>query len=149
MHKLALAQLHICPRASRRNRQKQSWKILVQSVVLFAVAAATVVAQGTSTRPAEAADNGLRGIPVTLAGQFFDHDFVNYSLFANAIYDTSLNTLQGNQTVNGGGFGYSVGGGVTASHQTRTSDLSLSYRGDYRHYGSTRHCFGARPKNGT
>ena len=137
MHKLALAQLHTCPRTSRRNRQKQSWKILIQSVALFAVAAATVVAQGTSTGPAEAADNGLRGIPVTLAGQFFDHDFVNYSLFANAVYDTELATLQGNQAVDTGGFGYSVGGGVTASHQTRTSDLSLSYRGDYRHYGST------------
>ncbi len=136
MHKLALAQLHTCPRASRRNRQKQSWKILIQSVGLFAVAAATVVAQGTAPGPAEAADEGLRGIPVTLAGQFFDHDFVNYSLFANAIYDSNLGTLQGNQTVAGGGFGYSVGGGVTASHQSRNGFLSLSYRGDYRHYGS-------------
>jgi len=109
---------------------------LIQSVALFAVAAATVVAQGTATGPAEAADNGLRGIPVTLAGQFFDHDFVNYTLFANAVYDTNLGTLQGNQAVSEGGFGYSVGGGVTASHQSKTSVLSLSYRGDYRHYGS-------------
>ena len=135
MHKLALAQLHTYPRASRRNRPKQSWKILIRSVGLFAVAAATVVAQETSTGPADA-DDGLRGIPVTLAGQFFDHDFVNYTLFANAVYDTNLVTLQGNQTTSGGGVGFSVGGGVTASHQTRTSVLSLSYRGDYRHYGS-------------
>lgn len=136
MHKLALAQLHTCPRTSRTNRQKQSWKILIQSVGLFAFAATTVVAQGTATGPAQAADEGLRGIPVTLAGQFFDHDFVNYTLFANAIYDTNLGTLQGNQTVAGGGFGYSVGGGVTASHQSRNGVLSLSYRGDYRHYGA-------------
>jgi hypothetical protein len=136
MHKLPLTQLSNHPAAFRPNRHRHLWGTLMRGAALFAVAAATVVAQETAEAPPEA-DNGIRGIPVTLAGQFFDHDFVNYSLFANAIYDTNVATLQGAQSVNSAGFGWSAGGGVSASHKTRNSVLSLSYRGDYRHYGSS------------
>jgi hypothetical protein len=107
----------------------------MRSAAVFAVAAASVVAQNAST-PEPEADNGVRGIPVTLAGQFFDHDFVNYTLFGNVVFDTNLATLQGSQVVNGSGFGWSAGGGVAASHHTRNGALSLNYRGDYRHYGT-------------
>ena len=89
---------------------------------MFAVAAATVVAQEATTQPD--ADNGVRGLPVTLAGQFFDHDFVNYTLFANAVFDSNLATLQGAQSGNGSGFGWSVGGGVTASHHDKKQLVS-------------------------
>src|SRR5882757_187562 len=135
MHKLPLTQVSNYRPVSRSNRQKQFWGILIRGAAVFVVAAATVVAQEAST-PEPDADSGIRGLPVTLAGQFFDHDFVNYTLFANVVLDTNLATLQGAQTVNGNGVGYSVGGGVTASHLTRNSAFSLSYRGDYRHYGS-------------
>ncbi|MGH9695694.1 MAG: hypothetical protein ACRD5Z_16195, partial [Bryobacteraceae bacterium] len=46
-----------------------------------------------------------------------------------------LATLPGAQTVSGRGFGWSAGGEVTASHRTKNSSVSLSYRGDYRRYG--------------
>ena len=109
----------------------------MRGTAVFAVATATVVAQDASTTEPAATDNGVRGIPVTLAGQFFEHDFVNYTLFGNIIFDSNLATLQGAQTANGSSLGWSAGGGVSASHHTRNSAFSLSYRGDYRHYGSS------------
>jgi hypothetical protein len=132
MHKLPLTQVS----NYRPNRQNQFWVILLRSAAVFVVAAATVVAQEASTTEPDT-DSGIRGLPVTLAGQFFDHDFVNYTLFGNVIFDTNLATLQGAQTVNGSGFGWSAGGGVTASHLTRNTAFSLNYRGDYRRYGSS------------
>lgn len=126
MHKLPFTQVSNC---------RQFWGILMRGAAVFAVAAATVVAQDASTKEPAATDNGVRGIPVTLAGQFFEHDFVNYTLLANIIFDSNLATLQGGQT--GSSLGWSAGGGVSASHHTRNSAFSLSYRGDYRHYGSS------------
>jgi hypothetical protein len=134
MQKLPLAQLHNYSAAFRPNRSKQLWRSALRGAGLFAMAAATVVAQEASTQAD--ADSGLRGIPVTLAGQFFDHDFVNYTLFANAVYDTTSAGVRNSSSTSYGGFGWSVGGGVTASHVTRTSSLSLNYRGGYRHYGT-------------
>lgn len=134
MQKLPLTQVSHHPPISRTNRQKQFWGILMKGAVVFAVAAATVVAQEAATsEPQDAGET--RGLPVTLAGQFFEHDFVNYSLFGNVIFDTNLATLPGAQAVNGSGVGWSAGGGVSASHLTRNSAFSLSYRGDYRRYG--------------
>jgi hypothetical protein len=126
MHKLPFTQVSNC---------QQFWGILMRGGAVFAIAAVTVVAQDAST-PQPEADNGVRGIPVTLAGQFFEHDFVNYTLFGNVVFDTNLATLQGAQIVNKAGFGWSAGGGVAASHHTRNSAFSLNYRGDYRHYGT-------------
>jgi hypothetical protein len=137
MHKLPLTQLSNNPAAFRPNRHRHLWGTLMRGVVLLAVAAATVVAQETTETQPTATDNGVRGLPATLAGQFFDHDFVNYSLFANAVIDSNLQTLQGAQSVTAAGFGWSAGGGVTASHLTRNTSLSLSYRGDYRRYGTS------------
>jgi hypothetical protein len=136
MHKLPLTQVSNYQPVSRLNRQKQFWGILLRGAAVFVAAAATVVAQDAAT-PEPDTDNGLRGLPVTLAGQFFDHDFVNYTLFGNVVFDTNLATLQGAQTVNGSGFGWSAGGGVTASHLTRNTSFSLNYRGDYRRYGTS------------
>src|SRR3954451_5864236 len=126
MHKLPFTQVSNC---------RQFWGILMRGAAVFAVAAATVVAQDASTKEPAATDNGVRGIPVTLAGQFFEHDFVNYTLLANIIFDSNLARLQGGQA--GSSLGWSAGGGVTASHHPRNSAFSLSYRGDYRHYGSS------------
>jgi len=136
MHKLPLTQVSNYRPVCRSNRHKQFWGILIRSAAVFVIAAATVAAQEAST-PEPDADSGIRGLPVTLAGQFFDHNFVNYTLFANVVLDTNLATLQGAQTVNGTGVGWSAGGGVTASHLTRNTAFSLSYRGDYRRYGTS------------
>ncbi len=76
--------------------------------------------------------------PVTLASEFFERgNYVNYYAFANAVYDTFAPTLNSSgQSVNNGGFGFDVGGGVSASHFWRKSTLALSYSGSYRNYSS-------------
>lgn len=98
--------------------------------VLLLVSAAVAAQQA----PATADDTDTHASPITLASQFFDHDFVNYFVFANGIYDTTVPILQGSQTVTGGSFGWDVGGGITASHELHDGDFSVSYRGDYRSY---------------
>ena len=135
MHKLPLTQVSNYRPISRPNRKKQFWGILLRGSAMFVVAAATIVAQEGTTEPD--ADNGVRGLPVTLAGQFFDHDFVNYTLLGNVVFDSNLATLPGAQGGSGSGLGWSAGGGVTASHVTRNTSFSLNYRGDYRRYGTS------------
>lgn len=106
----------------------------VKPVAVLLLAAATVAAQQA---PSTADDNEPRSTSVTLASQFFDHDFVNYFLFANGIYDTRIPVLQGSQSGTSGSFGYDVGGGVSAYHEFHDGAFSLSYRGDYRNYVSS------------
>ncbi|HMF75925.1 MAG TPA: hypothetical protein VK604_09720 [Bryobacteraceae bacterium] len=95
-------------------------------------AASAMLAQDQDPSPA------TRSIP-TMVGQLLDHDFVNFYVFGNAIYDSRLPILSSSgQTLGNGSWGYQVGGGVTLAHQFRDGDISLSYRGDYRDYTSTR-----------
>jgi len=84
-------------------------------------------------------NNPLRSNPVTLASQFFENNnYVNYFGFANGIYDSYAPTLNSSgQSVNNGGFGYQVGGGVSASHTFRRASLSLTYSGGYSDYSSS------------
>lgn len=76
--------------------------------------------------------------PVTLATEFFENNnFFNYYGFANAVYDTYNPTLDSTgKSVNHGGVGYQVGGGLSARHLWQKSVLSVSYSGDYRDYSS-------------
>jgi hypothetical protein len=100
----------------------------------------TLLAQQTSQLPPAASpseDQAASTNPVTtLAREFFDHDFLNFFLFANAVYDSEPLTV-GGQTVNQGGWGFDGGGGVDAYKQLRDGYISLGYRGDYRDYAST------------
>lgn|GEM_PF-1556286 len=121
------------------NKQYHLRAMVLKGAAAFVIASATLAAQQAGSDQTDASQEqggGLRGIPVTLAGQFFDHDFVNYTLFGNGVFDTNIATLQGNNVTNSNGFGWSAGGGVTASHTTRRSVLSLNYRGSYRRYGT-------------
>jgi hypothetical protein len=78
-----------------------------------------------------------RSIP-SMIGQLMDHDFVNFYVFGNAIYDSRIPVLSSSgQSVGSGSWGYQAGGGVTLVHQFYDGDISLSYRGDYRGYGSS------------
>ncbi len=82
---------------------------------------------------------GANTNPVTLATQFFENNnFFNYYAFANAVYDSYNPTLNSDgHTVNHGGAGYQVGGGVSARHVWQKASLALSYSGDYRDYSSS------------
>lgn len=103
------------------------------------VLAGTLFAQQSAQVPpaASPSDPGPSTNPITtLASQFFEHDFFNFFLFANGVYDSEPLTLNG-RTVNQGGLGFDGGGGIDAFKQFRDGYVSLGYRGDYRDYNST------------
>lgn len=72
----------------------------------------------------------------TLASEFLEHDFFNFFLIANAVYDSEPTTLNG-RSVEQGGWGFTGGGGIDAFKQLKDGYISLGYRGDYRDYSST------------
>ena len=73
--------------------------------------------------------------PTSFADQFLEHNFVNFFAFTNGVYDTYAPVLNAKgQTIDNGGFGYTIGGGVTARHSFKDGFLSLSYSGDWRQY---------------
>ena len=83
-------------------------------------------------------ENSTQWSPVTLAGEFLEHDFVNWFAYADGVYDTYAPFAQPNgQIGNNGSFGWQIGGGVNATHAFRHGQFSLSYRGDYRDYQSS------------
>jgi hypothetical protein len=109
-------------------------------VALFAAPwlAGTLLAQQSSQVPPTASpeDQGPSANPITtLASQFFEHDFFNFFLFANGVYDTVPSTIN-NRTTNQGGLGFDGGGGADARKQFKDGYVSLAYRGDYRDYSS-------------
>ncbi|HEX3683509.1 MAG TPA: hypothetical protein VHU83_13310 [Bryobacteraceae bacterium] len=101
--------------------------------------AGALLAQQSSQVPPTAPpeDQGPSANPITtLASQFFEHDFFNFYLFANGVYD-SVPTNINDRSVNEGGLGFDGGGGADAFKQFKDGYLSLAYRGDYRDYSST------------
>jgi hypothetical protein len=101
-------------------------------VAVSLLAAATLAAQDTQ----EPSPITNRSIP-SMVGQVLDHDFVNYYVFGNAVYDDRVPVQTSSiPTASTSSWGYEVGGGVTLAHQFKDGDLSLSYRGDYRAYNS-------------
>ena len=93
--------------------------------------------QSPQSPPTGPDDQSPSANPITtLASQFLEHDFFNFFLFANGVYDSEPLTLSG-RSVNEGGVGFDGGGGADAYKQFRDGYLSLAYRGDYRDYSST------------
>jgi len=111
--------------------------VKIRALVLTLVCAASAFGQLQQEAPVERSSGGFN--PVTLASEFFDRgNFVNYYAFANAVYDSFSPTLNSSgQSVNNGGFGYDLGGGISASHAWSKSTLALSYSGSYRNYSNT------------
>ncbi len=105
----------------------------IRALVLLSVAAASAVAQEGPNM-----DNPLTYNPVTLASQFFEHNnYFNYFASVNGIYDSYAPTVNSSgQQENTGGFGYSVGGGLSGYHAFRRATFSISYSGNYRNYNS-------------
>jgi hypothetical protein len=98
--------------------------------------AGTLLAQQSTQAPPAGSDQSPSPNPITtLASQFFEHDFFNFFLFANAVYDSVPATI-GGRGVNQGGWGFDGGGGIDGFKQFRDGYVSLGYRGDYRDYSS-------------
>ena len=107
----------------------------IRSLALLCLGA--TIALGQQNTPEDPAGIGRYG-PLTLASEFFDNNYFNYSLFANGVFDTYAPTLNtSGQQVNNGAFGYSVGGGLSAAHRFRRGSLSLNYSGSYQDYRSS------------
>ncbi|MBV9937142.1 MAG: hypothetical protein JO150_01455, partial [Acidobacteriaceae bacterium] len=111
-------------------------KVRIFILVLFS--AVSLLGQLQQTAPVEQS-GGAWFNPVTLASEFFDRgNFVNYYAFANAVYDSFAPVVNNNgQSVNNGGFGFDVGGGVGAYHAWSKSSLALNYSGSYRNYSAS------------
>lgn len=77
-----------------------------------------------------------RNTLTSLAGQFFNGNFVNFFGSASGVYDHNQAILSSGQTGSNGGGGYALTGGVQAYHLFRNSELSLSYNLGYTDYQS-------------
>lgn len=105
----------------------------IKILMLLAVGGALAMAQEGPQM-----DNPVNFNPVTLASDFFEHNnYFNYFAFANGVYDTYAPQINSSgQQVNSGGFGYSVGGGLSGYHAFRKATFSISYSGAYRNYNT-------------
>ena len=105
----------------------------IRILALLTAGAALATAQETSRM-----DSPINYNPVTLASQFFENNnYFNYFGVVNGVYDTYAPTYNSlGQPVNNGGFGYSIGGGLSAYHKFRKATLSVSYGGTYRDYNT-------------
>ncbi len=98
---------------------------------------ASAFAQDTTAAPPPQNFPTPTGNPVvTLASEFFEHNFFNVYAFGDGIYDSYAPIEQNGQSNNTGSFGWDAGGGINAFHQIQNGNISVTYRGDYRHYGN-------------
>jgi len=111
--------------------------VKLSSLLLLSLTASLAFAQ-----QAHQDENSTQWSPVTLAGEFLEHDYVNWFAYADGVYDTYAPISTNGQTTNGGSFGWTLGGGVNVNHEFRDGQLSLSYRGDYRDYASSSYSTG-------
>jgi hypothetical protein len=107
--------------------------------LLFALGSVRVLAQTPASAPPPAIGAASRA--TSLVSSFFNGDFFNATAFFDGIYDT---TQQAVNAPNTGGAGFDVGGSVSGSKSFSNALLSLTYRGEYRDYGSS---FGGKGSN--
>jgi hypothetical protein len=72
---------------------------------------------------------------LSLASEFFEHDYVNVYAFGDGVLDTNnpIVTDTG-QVKNTLGTGFDLGGGISLSHGFRNAQLAFSYQGAWRDY---------------
>jgi hypothetical protein len=111
------------------------------TTLLLALQAITAFAQQTTPQSPEPEDQYPQGenILTSLAGQFFHGDFVNFFGLGAGVVDHDQAISNG---ATGGGFGYSLGGGVQAFHRFRDSVFSVSYNAGYTDYNSAAYSSG-------
>ncbi len=98
-------------------------------VLLFSV----LLAVGASAQQAPMQPSVFN--PVSFAEQFLEHNYFNVYGYANGVFDSYAPVVQTNgQTVNNGGFGYSVGGGLSGYRAFKDGFFSVGYSGDWRDY---------------
>jgi len=105
----------------------------VKSFFLLCIAAATLAAQDSNS------DSGNITRSITAGSEFFDHDFVNFYVYGNGVWDSRVpNGLSSTgQEVYGSDLGWEAGGGVTATHTFSDGGITVNYRGSYRDYQSS------------
>lgn len=104
-------------------------------VLLFIwLAGASVFAQDATTAPPGTAANP--NPIVSLASQFFEHDYFNINAYANGVWDSNVPIVQNTQNTTNSGLGYAFGGGVSGYHTLKDGSISILYSGDYRNYQS-------------
>jgi hypothetical protein len=75
---------------------------------------------------------------VSLASEFFEHDYVNIYAFGDGVLDTNNPILTNTGTVrNSIGTGFDIGGGISLNHGFKDAQLGLNYQGAYRDYQSS------------
>lgn len=101
----------------------------VRLFFLLCVAAATLAAQTSDS------DSGNTTKDISAASQFFDHDFVNFFVYGNGVWDSrsAVQNVAGSSVL-GSALGWEAGGGVTLTHTFRDGGITLNYRGAYRDY---------------
>ncbi len=121
-----------------RNISRSFWgSCRVRYIFLLCIAAATLAAQDQDTD----SDSGNTTRRISAASQFFDHDFVNFYVYGNGVWDTRVPVFNSLGDVTyGSGLGWEAGGGVTGTHTFKDGGITINYRGAYRDYqtaGST------------
>ena len=72
---------------------------------------------------------------VTLASEFFQHDYFNAYAFGDGVVDSNNPEITSSgQIRNTVGTGFSVGGGLSAVHALNNGEFAISYQGAYNDY---------------
>jgi hypothetical protein len=108
--------------------------------------AAAALAQSPDTTGAAADTGGPFNNPnplTTLAGEFFEHNYVNVYGAVSGIVDFDQPILNAaGQASNSAGFGVGLSGGLSMYHMFRDSELSLGYSGGYNWYQNNNYANG-------
>jgi hypothetical protein len=112
--------------------------VRIRTLILFGVFAGWAFGQQpTATPPSPDVGPGPNPL-LTLASEFFEHDYVNVYAYGDGVLDTNNPVLTNTgQVRNSVGTGFDVGGGVSLAHAFKDGQVGLSYQGGYRDYQST------------
>ena len=114
--------------------------VRIRVLSLLALLAGAALAQNPDTTGAAAEAGGTFNNPnplVTLASEFFEHDYVNFFASAGGLVDFNVPIETASGASNKIGTGISVGGGVSLYHLWTGSELALTYSGGYTIYNNT------------
>jgi len=111
--------------------------VRIRTLFLLGLLGGCAAAQQTDTTiPTPVAAPGPNPF-VTLASEFFEHDFVNVYAYGDGVLDTNnpIVTASG-QVKNSLATGFDVGGGIGLSHGFHNGQITLGYQGAWREYQS-------------
>lgn len=97
---------------------------------VFAIGAFAQVPDTSAGEPAPLSPNPL----ITLASEFFEHDYVNVFAYGDGSIDFNSPIVSTNGAQNGRAEAFDVGGGISLFHVFHNSALTFSYSGGYHGY---------------